>query len=111
MAELRHDFRRWYGCSYDEVGPEEAIDLIRTLPRGSLWRSAQMEFGELTDEEELAAQIQDRIYQLMQLIATRTTEGAPRVTRPHDMRERKRAAERAREARRRLEETEWEEVE
>ena len=37
-AELRADFRRYYGCSYSEVersSPAEAADLAFLLPRGS----------------------------------------------------------------------------
>lgn len=89
---------------------DEAIDLILTLPRGSMWRSAQVEHGEWTDEQELFAQVQDRIYQLIKFMASGSTEGAPRIPRPHDMRERDRAAKKARETRRRLDETEWEEM-
>ena len=42
-AELRADFRRYYGCSYSEVeplSPAEAADLAFLLPRGSALLSA-----------------------------------------------------------------------
>lgn len=89
---------------------DEAIDLIATLPRGSLWRKSQLEFGELTEVEEAACDVNDEIRRFMQLYATGSTEGALLMTRPEHLRERKAAAKQATEARRRIEETEWEEV-
>lgn len=110
MRELRHDFRRYYGCPYDEVEPDEALDLIATLPRGCLFRSSQIEFGELSDEDERAFDIADEVKRFMQLYATGSTEGALLATRPQHLRARKAAAERAGAAKRRIEEIEWKEV-
>lgn len=75
-----------------------------------MWRSAQMDHGELDEGSEHAADLIDMLWRLAQLSATGSTEGAPRVVRPQDLRARDRAAERSRRAKRRLEETEWEEV-
>ena len=74
-----------YGVRYEDVGVDEAIDLIETLPRGSLWRSASSPFGEWTDERERAAEIVDHIERMIALYATGTTEGSLRVTRPSDL--------------------------
>ena len=108
MRLLRHDFRRWYGCSYDEVPAEEAVDLVLTLPRGSLYRASLRPFGEWTEEREAAADIQDSVARLAQLVAKGTTEGAPTVVRPSDLEARAAASRRARDVRRRIEGTNWE---
>lgn len=111
MRELRHDFRAVYHVAYEDVPTDEAIDLIATLPRGSLWRSAQVEFGEWDDARENSADVVDAIWKLISLLSdAHTTEGAPTVARPQDLRERKMAAERARAVRERIEGTRWQEV-
>lgn len=111
VRELRHDFRSAYRVAYEEVPVDEAIDLILTLPRGSLWRSAQLEFGEWDEARENAADVVDAIWALISLLSSaHTTEGSPTVTRPGDLRERKAALERARRARERIEGTTWEEA-
>lgn len=111
MRELRHDFRRVYGCRYEDVDPEEAIDLIMTLPRGSLWRSAQIEYGEWDDAKESSADVVDAISRLTSLLSSAgSTEGAQLVVRPEMLRERKKALERAKSTRKRIAETDWEEV-
>lgn len=90
---------------------DEAIDLVLTLPRGSLWRSAQLEFGEWDEAREGVADVVDAIWALISLLSVaRTTEGAPRVTRPSDLRERKAARERAARVREAIGKTRWVEV-
>ena len=90
---------------------DEAIDLILTLPRGSMWRSSRVEFGEWDEARENSADVVDAIWALISLLSSaRTTEGAPSVTRPSDMRARKAARERAASVRRKIAETKWEEV-
>lgn len=110
VRELRHDFRALYHVSYDEVPTDEAVDLVLTLPRGSLWRSSREEFGEWTDEEERHAEVIDEVERLIRLIATGTTEGSQRLTRPADLRARKADSERARSVRERIKQTKWEDV-
>lgn len=110
MRELRHDFRRYYGCSYDSVEPGEAVDLVLTLPRGSLYRSSLSPYGEWDDARESAADVVDAIYALIAYQARGTTKDAPKLTRPSDMEARDAAAKRSREVRRRIAETKWEEV-
>lgn len=76
-----------------------------------MWRSAQVEFGEWDEARENSADVVDAIWSLIHLLSTaRTTEGAPTVTRPSDLRERKAAAERAASVRDRIRNTRWEEV-
>lgn len=111
VRELRHDFRSAYHVAYEEVPVDEAIDLILTLPRGSLWRSAQLEFGEWDEARENAADVVDAIWKLIALLSSaRSTEAAPSVTRPSDLRARKAARERAASVRERIGSTRWEEV-
>lgn len=87
------------------------MDLIRTLPRGSLWRSARRPFGEWSEEREGAADVVDAIHRLIQLMATGSTEGAAVTPRPDVVERRAAARRRAASARKTIEETEWEEVE
>lgn len=75
-----------------------------------MYRSSLMEFGELSDEDERLIDIIDEIRRLAHLYAIGTTEGTQLFTRPQHLRERKAAADMAREANRRIEEIEWEEV-
>ncbi len=75
-----------------------------------MYRSSLMEFGELADEDERFMDIVDEIRRFAHLYATGTTEGTQLVTRPQHLRERKAAADMAREVNRRIEEIEWEEV-
>lgn len=110
MRELRHDFRATYHVAYEDVPADEAVDLIETLPAGSLWRSSLVEFGEWDEAREGRADVVDMLWKLMQLVATGSTEGAPQVTRPGDLRARRADAERAREVRERMRNTRWEEA-
>lgn len=110
MRELRHDFRAVYGVAYDEVPTDEAVDLVLTLPRGSAWRAAGVAHGEWGDAREDSADVVDMLARVIQLVATGSTEGAWRVTRPSDLRRMDAERARAAEARRRMDETEWEEV-
>lgn len=61
MRELRHDFRAYYHCCYDEVEPDEAIDLIATLPPGSLWRAALDPHNALAEGTELSLQLVETV--------------------------------------------------
>lgn len=119
MRELRHDFRRFYGCRYDDVPVDEAIDLIQTLPDGSAYLAAFVPTYAWTVEEKRLADIQDYLNALMHLLSDeRSTEKAERVPRPWDewakgMREKatdakKRKAQRVKE---KLEGTKWADVE
>ncbi len=110
MRELRHDFRRVYGVRYEDVEPDEAVDLIMTLPAGSLWRSSQIEYGEWDEQRSGFADVVDAVYALAQLIAKGSTEQAQRTVRPETLRARKAAASKAGATRRRILDTKWEEV-
>lgn len=106
MRLLRHDFRRYYGASFDSVPVDEAIDLIATLPAGSLYVSSVNPARSWSELREVAADVQDTLAALL----WRGDGAPPRVSRPSDAVERMRAAESAKRARAAVEETEWEEV-
>jgi len=111
VRELRHDFRAVYHVRYEDVGPDEAVDLILTLPEGSAWRRAGRPFGELSERERLAYDVVDAILRLTHMLSdARTTDGAPTLTRPSDLEARAAAAAEARARRERMESTEWEEA-
>ncbi|MGN0056477.1 MAG: hypothetical protein ACI360_08590 [Atopobiaceae bacterium] len=56
MRELRHDFRAYYHVGYDDVEVAEAVDLIMTLPPGSLYRASLNPHAALGDAVELDMQ-------------------------------------------------------
>lgn len=87
---------------------EEAIDLIRTLPEGSLTVSAIDPARSWEKWQHSLADIQDQLFTLFTHVPK--GEEPPRVTRPRDLVERKKALESAQEARKRIKDQEWEEV-
>ncbi len=89
---------------------DEAVDLVMTLPRGSLWRSSRRPYGEWTEAEELAANVVDSINRLIQLHATGSTEHAQRTVRPSMLEEAEAERERARRAKEKIMGTTWEEA-
>lgn len=111
MRELRHDFRAYYHVAYDDVPPAEAVDLIRTLPPGSLYRAALDLADAWSDEQHFRADVVDQL----NLVAWRLLGcpgKAPRaITRPADVAARREAARKAREVRERIGSTRWEAVE
>lgn len=93
-----------YGTCYEDVGIEEAIDLINTLPRGSAYVSATRPEHSWTDEKEAMADLIDALAFMLR--------GWDKyVRRPSDVAAQHRAVERARRARAVIERTNWEEVE
>lgn len=95
---------------YEDVDPDEAYDLVRTLPDGSLTAAALDPARAWGSAEQWSANVVDAVWALISLVATHTTEGAPRVTRPGDAERAERAHGRAEAARERIEKTEWEEA-
>ncbi len=89
---------------------DEAIDLVLTLPSGSLWRSSRRKYGEWTEAEELAANVVDSINRLIQLYATGSTEGAQRTVRPQTLEAADAERDRAMRAKERIMNTAWEEA-
>lgn len=80
---MRHDFRIIYGCSYDEVDIEEAIDLIKTLPDGSFYIARMQPERSWTQEQHLVADIRDTLWHIA--YAQIGIEDYPRVLRPADI--------------------------
>lgn len=94
---------------YDDVEPDEAIDLVRTLPPGSLYVAKKRPDLAWSEARELAADIRDDI--IAAAYALRGVDGAPRVVRPSDIVARRAASSRAREVRKKIEASAWEQVE
>lgn len=88
---------------YEEVEPDEAIDLVFTLPRGSMLVSALHPELSWSLEREAIADLQDTIYEVF-------IGGGRRVMRPKDVIAQRAATEKARNTKRTIEETEWEAV-
>lgn len=111
MRELRHDFRAYYGASYDDVPAGEAVDLILSLPPGSAYKAAASPALAWSDAKHWMADVMDLL-----LIVNWRLMGCPvelkpaPVERPGDAELRIRAREKAREAREKIEGTEWEEA-
>ena len=112
MRELRHDFRVHYNVRYEDVDVEEAIDLIYTLPLGSLWRAKRDPDAAWTLEQYRLADLIDAVSLVSWQISGNSDEWEPpRVTRPGDAKRREAHLMKARDVKRKLEETTWEEVE
>lgn len=112
MRELRRDFRVLYGCCYDDVRPDEALDLICCLGYGSLYRadvSGDYDFVWPLQTHK-TVDISDRLLAFMQLYATHSTENAQLSTRPGDARRTEEAKRKAKDVRKRIEGTSWEEA-
>lgn len=111
LRELRHDFRAVYHISYDEVPACEAVDLITTLPPGSMYVSATNPYGTWTEERRALADIHDAIIAcLRRLGGDRSTIQFPISSRPEDKVRAKMERERVSSARRRIDDTRWEAV-
>ena len=95
---------------YEDVEPSEAVDLIATLPQGSLYRSALLGYTELDERRELAYDIVDELRRFMTLYATGSTKDAALTVRPEHAALDAERRKRAKTALRKIEETEWEEV-
>ena len=104
LRELRHDFRCHYGVRYEDVEPDEALDLALTLPHGSLLISALNPELSWTPEREMIADLQDTIYEVF------WGQGKYRITRPADIVARKKARDKARKTKQKIENTKWEAV-
>lgn len=111
MRELRHDFRTVYHVAYDDVPAGEAIDLIETLPAGSMYAAATNPYKAWSDERRALADIQDSIRAcLRRLSCDRSVIQFPLTPRPEDQVRAKAERERAQEAQKRISETRWEAV-
>ena len=112
VRELRHDFRMYYHVRYEEVDVDEAIDLVLTLPLGSKWRAKRDPDAEWTIDQYRLADLVDVTNLLVWQLSPNNKEWEPKsLDRPGDAARREAHINKARDARRRLEETKWEEVE
>lgn len=96
---------------YEDVPTDEAVDLIESLPDGSLWAAATDPLRSWALERHLAANVVDALGIIAYRIGA--FDGAaepPRVTRPRDVAARAAEAERARRVRAQVESDGWEEI-
>lgn len=111
LRELRHDFRAVYHVAYDDVPAGEAIDLVRTLPAGSMYAAATNPYDEWSDERRALADIHDMVRAcLRRLSGDRSEIRFPLSARPEDEERARAAREGAAKARERIQETRWEAV-
>lgn len=119
LKELRHDFRRYYHCCYDDVDPDEAIDLIQTLPRGSKYVAAVVPEAAWSEEHEYAVDVQEAIMTAAASVRGVATEEQlrkvfTRLVRPREAIQYARAKQATQERKRtikdRLENMEWQDV-
>ena len=97
---------------YEDVGNAEAIDLIQTLPQGSLYVAATDPLRAWSAERHGVADVVDALSVVAWALGAydpSVTE-PPRVTRPRDLMERALAHERKEMARASIEHGEWEEL-
>lgn len=99
---------------YDEVDDAEKIDLIRTLPAGSLYVSKVAPKRQWSEAQNNVADIIDVLWAFMHLYATGSTEGANKIMRPSELIERQEAAKataNVQSVSKRIKNTKWEAVE
>ena len=105
---LRHDFRACYHVRYEDVCASEAVDLIKTLPSGSLYVRETQPARAWPEWREALADMRDDMRALV--YALRGIEDFPHVVRPADIVLRAAAADRSASVRERIEQAEWEEA-
>lgn len=111
LRELRHDFRAVYHVAYDDVPAGEAIDLILTLPAGSMYAAAKNPCMAWSDDRRAVADLRDLVRAcLLRLSGDRSTLRFPLSARPEDEARAKEERERVSNAQRRINETRWEAV-
>jgi len=112
VPQLRRDFRRYYHVSYDEVDPEEAVDLLLGLPDGSEYVAARCLARSWSPERRVGADIVDAVRELTWALAYDRSKcpEPPRVLRPEQLAARMEERGRAATARERIERGEWEEA-
>lgn len=97
------------------MGPEEAIDLVLTLPPGSLYRAALDRHAALDDRTELAAQAVESLAAIGHLAfgsaAYNDARSQLRLPRPWDAADREEKRAKAHAAVERLNGTKWRDVE
>lgn len=100
-----------YHVAYDDVPACEAIDLIETLPPGSMYQAAKSPYMEWTDERRALADMKDLVRAcLLRLSGDRSTIRFPLSPRPEDTAQAEEERERVSNAQRRIRETRWEEA-
>lgn len=107
MRELRHDFRRYYGASYDDVPTDEAIDLVLTLPPGSKYMSALDPRLSWSEARTLVADIIDRLYSMQWSQGGISGDEPPHVVRPHELQEREAEREKRASVQDKIHNTKW----
>lgn len=88
---------------YEDVEPDEALDLALTLPQGSLLVSVLDPERSWTPEREMIADLQDTILAALGHVDVK-------VTRPRDVIARRKAHQKAQMTKQRIENTTWEAV-
>ena len=97
---------------YEEVDVDEAIDLVLTLPLGSRWRAKRDPDAEWTLDQYRLADLVDVTNLLVWQLSGNADEWEPqRTPRPGDAARREAHLKKARDVKRKLETTTWEEVE
>lgn len=111
---MRRDFRRYYHCSYDDVEPDEALDLIAGLPAGSEWAAQESPWGKWPDWKRELVKIEDLLKALLWTFGAYSREAypgePPRTPRPEDALIRELETKRQKAAKQKILKGQWEEV-
>lgn len=113
MPQLRRDFRRVYHVGYDDVAPEEALDLIAGLPDGSEYVASRDPARSWTEGRRSSADVVDAVREVAWALGAYDRTACPmppRVTRPEQVVARVEESRRARAARERIRGGDWEEA-
>lgn len=109
LRALRHDFRHYYGCAYEDVPPDEAVDLIMSLPPGSAFVAKANPALSWSPEIEALADVRDTLWEIAYARAG-VKEEPYRVPRPRRAAAAAKAKQRAAGVRGRIEGTKWVDV-
>jgi hypothetical protein len=110
MRELRHDFRVYYHCCYDECAIDEACDLVSMLPDGAAYIRATDFKRSWTDEQNRQADLFDQLWVIASAMRGADVTKAPKVTRPTDVAARLQASKKKRSVSDRINNGKWEEA-
>lgn len=82
--QLRCDFRRYYGCSFDEVDVGECLDLVDGLPDGSMYVRAVCPSRAWTESRVLAIDLMQEIRNDIEAMLGVPAEKRTHFNRPWD---------------------------
>lgn len=111
LIRLHHDFRVYYHTAYEDVPTDEAIDLIRTLPAGSLYKQAVSIVESWSESDYFHANVLDCLRIINWRLAGCPDKPPLLIQRPAEIEAQKQAKKKAKATKRKIETTNWKSIE